>query len=66
MECLTWPQGAPIDRPSGGQNRDAGGRFALAPLDGLTRIAAPDPLALATSLAAAAASIARLLSSTEN
>jgi hypothetical protein len=34
--------------------------FALAPLDGLTRIAAPDPLALATSLAAAAASIARL------
>ncbi len=34
--------------------------FAAAPLDGLTRIAAPDPLALATSLAAAAASVARL------
>lgn len=34
--------------------------FAVAPLDGLTRIAAPDPLAIATSLAAAAASVARL------
>ncbi|MDR3488435.1 MAG: hypothetical protein P4M05_26480 [Bradyrhizobium sp.] len=34
--------------------------FAQAPLDGLTRIAAPDPLALASSLANAAASIARL------
>lgn len=34
--------------------------FAAAPLDGLTRIAAPDPLALATSLASAAAAIARL------
>ena len=34
--------------------------FAGAPLDLLTRIAASDPLALATSLAAAAASIARL------
>jgi hypothetical protein len=36
--------------------------FAAAPLDGLTRIAAPDPLALATSLAAAAASVAFLSS----
>ena len=34
--------------------------FVQAPLDGLTRIIVPDPLALATSLAAAAASIARL------
>lgn len=34
--------------------------FAAVPLDGLTRIAATDPRALATSLAAAAASIARL------
>lgn len=34
--------------------------FVLAPLDGLTRIAAPDPLALATTLAGASAAIARL------
>lgn len=34
--------------------------FAIAPLDGLNRIASPDPLALATRLASAAAAVARL------
>jgi hypothetical protein len=60
MECFRGCREPRSTHPLAAKTVTPADGFAAAPLDGLTRITASDPLLLATSLAAAAASIARL------